>query len=84
MITHHFEKDDGVILSGYFSGDFGSRICSWKWDGKQIEVTADGKMGRGYLTDSELAEHSDEELRERLVEMAKTIAVKLRGEPFPA
>ena len=84
MITLHIEKDDGVIFSGYFAGDFGGKISSFEWNGEDIKVDASDKTRRVSLAQFDMAQYSDEELRKRIIDIAKSTAEDLRGEPFPA
>ena len=83
MITHHFETDTKFEMAGYFADDYGRRLGSWTWDGKTIRVTAASTTRPQSLEQFDLTKYSDEDLRERLVNLAKEITEDLRGEPFP-
>lgn len=79
MITHHFVTDDD-ILNGYFSDESGQKLYSYHFDPDSQLLTVTRKpFSRSVdLSAAGIGRLSEDELRDRLIELAKEVGEDLR------
>ena len=81
-MTHQL-NDDGDVITGHFSGEFGKELFTFRYERKLktlfVDTTNFGR--RRELAGTGIERLSDEELHERLIEMAPEVYENLLADP---